>query len=155
MTPPAGMPDPLPVDSGPPGGEPGRAHAASAPAEASGLHDPPSAAQLLEAVREFLERDVMGATEGRVMFHTRVSVNVLAMVERELALGAAQAAAHTRRLEALGMGSDAELSAAVRSGAMDARMAEVRASVRADVADKLAVANPRHARQGGRTDPKP
>ena len=41
-------------------------------------HDVPSAAQLVEAVREYLERDVMAATEGRVRFHARVAVNVLA-----------------------------------------------------------------------------
>ena len=33
--------------------------------------------ELVTAVREFLERDVMPATEGRVQFHTRVAVNVL------------------------------------------------------------------------------
>ena len=43
-------------------------------------HDLPDAAGLVEAVREFLERDVMTATEGRVQFHTRVAVNVLGMV---------------------------------------------------------------------------
>ena len=46
--------------------------------------DRPTAAELVAAVREFLERDVMAATEGRVQFHTRVAVNVLGMVEREL-----------------------------------------------------------------------
>ena len=45
---------------------------------------PTDAAELVAAVREFLERDVMAATEGRVQFHTRVAVNVLSMVEREL-----------------------------------------------------------------------
>ena len=39
--------------------------------------DRPTAAELVTAVREFLERDVMAATEGRVQFHTRVAVNVL------------------------------------------------------------------------------
>ena len=44
------------------------------------LHDTPSAQQLVEAVREWLERDVMAGTTGRLQFHTRVAVNVLAMV---------------------------------------------------------------------------
>ncbi len=39
--------------------------------------DRPTAAELVQAVREFLERDVMPATEARVQFHTRVSVNAL------------------------------------------------------------------------------
>ena len=65
------------------------------------LHDRPTAAELVAAVREYLERDVMTATEGRVAFHARVAVNVLGMVERELELGAAQDAAEHDRLVAL------------------------------------------------------
>jgi DNA-binding response OmpR family regulator len=49
--------------------------------------DRPDTAELVAAVREFLERDVMAATEGRVQFHTRVAVNALNVVERELRLG--------------------------------------------------------------------
>ncbi len=111
-------------------------------------HDTPSAAELLDAVREFLESDVMAATEGRVRFHARVAANVVAMVARELVLGPEQAAAHMARLAGLGVHSDAELAAAIRSGALDARADEVRAAVRATVADKLAVANPGYLRSG-------
>ena len=108
-------------------------------------HDVPSTAELVEAVREFLERDVMTATEGRVQFHTRVSINVLKMVERELELGDGQADAHAARLASLGVASERELSDAIASGALDDRLAEVVAVVRATVADKLAVANPHYA----------
>ena len=45
-------------------------------------HDVPTAAELVEAVREFLERDVLPEAEGRVRFHGQVAVRVLAMVER-------------------------------------------------------------------------
>jgi hypothetical protein len=107
-------------------------------------HDIPTAAQLVEAVREFLERDVMAATEGRVQFHTRVAVNVLGMVERELAAGAAQAAAHAEGLAGLGVRDEAELAAAIRDGRLDDRMAEVTAFVRRTVTDKLQVANPKY-----------
>ena len=37
-----------------------------------GLHGRPTAAELVEAVREFLENDVFPEAEGRVQFHTRV-----------------------------------------------------------------------------------
>jgi aminoglycoside phosphotransferase (APT) family kinase protein len=110
------------------------------------MHDVPTAAELVEAVREFLERDVMTATEGRVQFHTRVAVNVLNMVQRELTLGADQAVTHTERLAVLGVGSERELSDAIASGAMDDRLDEVVAIVRATVRDKLAVANPKYLR---------
>ena len=107
-------------------------------------HDMPTAAQLVEAVREFLERDVMAATEGRVQFHTRVAVNVLGMVERELALGPAQAADHAAGLARLGVAGEAELAAAIRSGDLDDRLDEVRAFVRETVEAKLRVANPKY-----------
>ena len=112
---------------------------------ASAPHDAPTAAQLVEAVRDFLEGDVMAATEGRVHFHARVAVRVLAIVQRELEAGDGPARAHASRLAALGFADDAALAAAIRSGSLDARWDEVAAAVRATVADKLAVANPSYA----------
>jgi hypothetical protein len=107
-------------------------------------HDLPDAAGLVEAVREFLERDVMTSTEGRVQFHTRVAVNVLGMVERELREGAEQLAAHAAGLAALGVDSEGSLAEAIRSGALDDRLDEVRAFVEQTVRAKLEVANPRY-----------
>jgi hypothetical protein len=107
-------------------------------------HDVPTARELVEAVREWIERDVMSAAEGRLGFHARVAVNVLAMVERELDLGAHQQVRHAERLAALGVLDDAELAAGIRSGRFDDRLDEVRALVRAAVEDKLRVANPRY-----------
>lgn len=108
-------------------------------------HDRPSAAELVAAVREFVERDVSAATEGRVRFHARVAANVLAMVERELAVGGEQERAHVERLARLGVASDAELAAAIRAGEFDARADEMLAELADAVADKLSVANPRYA----------
>ena len=106
-------------------------------------HDAPTIDQLVEAVREFLERDVMRTTEGRVQFHARVAVNVLRMVERELALGADQRDAHRIGLARLGFGSEAELAAAIRDGTIDEeRLPEVTEFVTKMVRAKLAVANP-------------
>ena len=107
-------------------------------------HDVPTAAQLVEAVREFLEGDVSAATDGRVRFHARVAANVCAIVERELALGPAQADATAARLAALGAADDAELAAGIRRGDYDGRWAEVATAVRETVRDKLLVANPKY-----------
>jgi len=110
--------------------------------------DRPDASELVAAVREFLERDVMAATEGRVQFHTRVAVNVLNVVERELKLGPGLLPAERPRAAALlGHDGDAdalarELAAAIRGGALDDRVDEVRAHVRATVREKLLIANP-------------
>jgi len=47
----------------------------------------PTAAELLEAVREYLTDQVMPATPGQLAFHARVAANALAIVGRELELG--------------------------------------------------------------------
>ena len=52
-------------------------------------HDVPSAPELLDAVREFLESEVIPHTEGRRRFEARVAANVVAMVKREMILGPA------------------------------------------------------------------
>ena len=110
------------------------------------LHGAPSSAELLEAVREWLERDVMSSTEGRLRFHARVAANVLATVERELSIGAEQDTAHRERLASLGVADDAELARAIRNGDLDNRLDAVRAVLRADVDDRLSVANPNYPR---------
>ena len=85
-------------------------------------HDVPSTGELVEAVREWLQSDVLAATDGRLQYHTRVAINVLSIVERELALGATHEQAHLDRLRSLGVADDAALAAAIRSGELDDRL---------------------------------
>jgi aminoglycoside phosphotransferase (APT) family kinase protein len=117
--------------------------------ESSGPHDRPTMAELVEAVREFLETEVMESAESGLRFHARIAANALAIVERELATGADHAAAHAARLAGLGVADDRELAAAIRSGRMDDRWDEVVDAVADSVQDKLAVAHP------GYVDPEP
>jgi hypothetical protein len=105
-------------------------------------HDVPSAPELLDAVREFLDSQVIPYTEGRRRFEARVAANVVAIVQREMILGPAQRAAHAERLDSLGVTDEEALARAIRSGELADRGDEVRAAVRATVADKLRVANP-------------
>ena len=107
-------------------------------------HDPPDAAALLEAVREFLTERLEPELEGQLRWHAKVAANVLAVVARELRLGPEHAARHAERLQRLGFASDAELAAALRSGDLDKRLQQVGAELREMVADKLAVARPGH-----------
>jgi hypothetical protein len=116
------------------------------------LQPRPTAAELLEAVREFLERDVVGVDNpsARVGFHARVAANVLAIVERELTLGPELDAADRERLHDL-LGRDgplaelhAELAGAIRAGTLDAHRAQVVGAVRESVRAKLLVTNPRY-----------
>jgi aminoglycoside phosphotransferase (APT) family kinase protein len=123
--------DPLPTDATP------------AVPDDLALYGRPTARELVEAVREWIEGDVRDATEGRVAFHTRVAANALHMVERELSLGEEQRRRHADGLASLGAGSDEELAERIRSGALDDRAEEVRAVLASMVRAKLEVANPR------------
>lgn len=107
-------------------------------------HDVPTMAELVEAVREWIEHDVLTATDGRLKFHALVAAGMLATIERELVLGPQQAVDHAARLARLGCTDDAELAGRIRAGDLDERYAEVLDALRASVADKLAVANPRY-----------
>ncbi len=44
-------------------------------------HDAPTAAELVEAVREWIERDLMTSGDPRTKFQARVAVNALAIVD--------------------------------------------------------------------------
>lgn len=110
----------------------------------SGPHDRPTAAELVEAVREWIRRSQIDGEIEPNTFHARVAANMLAIVEREMDLGATQARAHAARLEQLGVADDVELAAAIKSGRLDDRSDEVRQLVWDSVKDKLAVANPKY-----------
>jgi len=99
------------------------------------LHGTPTAAELVAAVAEFLETDVLQATSGAVNFHTRVAANVLRTVERELL-------DDSPTPDLLGFEDERALAAAIRSGDLDDRAAEVSAALRHLVTHRLAVSHP-------------
>jgi hypothetical protein len=105
--------------------------------------DRPTTAELVQAVREFLERDVLLGTEGRVQFHTRVAINALGIVERELLRGPLPDIDERERA------AERQLAARIRDGSLDDRLDEIRVQVRATVREKLLVANPRYLPDGG------
>ncbi len=65
------------------------------------MREQPSAPELLEAVAEFLTREVTPQLSGRLAFHARVAANVLAIVRRELANAPGADLAEAARLRAL------------------------------------------------------
>ncbi len=65
------------------------------------MREQPSAAELIEAVAEFLQRDAAPQLTGRTAFLARVAFNVLQIVRRELALGPAADQAEASRLATL------------------------------------------------------
>jgi hypothetical protein len=106
------------------------------------VSDRPTPRELVQAVREYLQQEVVPGTEGRLSFFGRVAANVLGQIERELELGPELSAKHAARLEGLGVADDAVLAAAIRAGDFDTRYDELAAALRDAVADKLAIANP-------------
>ena len=107
-------------------------------------HDRPTAAELLEALHEWMERDLLPGVDGRLQFLTRVAINMIDIVRRELELGPDQEVQHQEVLASFGMNDDAELAAAIREGAFDANLVDVLNRLRPVVEDKVRVANPRY-----------
>ena len=77
------------------------------PRRATDMREQPSAAELIDAVAEFITRDLAPTLTGRLAFHARVAANVLAIVRRELTLGPAADRADAARLTAL-LGTEGE-----------------------------------------------
>jgi hypothetical protein len=69
------------------------------------MQDRPTAAELLEAVRHFLETDAIPALDGTKKFHARVAANVLAIVMRERDLESVHLTNEWQRLDTL-LGSE-------------------------------------------------
>ena len=97
----------------------------------------PTAAELLDAVRDFLERDILPALAADVRFQCRVAINVLATVRRELELGPEFESRERDRLAALLGETDARssldalnrrLARKIREGAGDLDPAAARRS---------------------------
>lgn len=78
------------------------------------MQDRPNADELLEAVAEFLEQKLLPTLEGHLAFHTRVAINVLAILRRERALAPAAEAAELERLRAL-LGREGDLATLTRA----------------------------------------
>ena len=111
----------------------------------------PTAPELVAAVRGFLEQEVASQLTGATAFNLRIAVNVLAIVERELAAEDDSAAA-TARLGAL-LGEDPalgrkaleeKLMAALQSGALGLASPGLLAHLRADAVRQLGIDNPRY-----------
>lgn len=105
-------------------------------------HDVPSAAELVAAVRDYLADDLGPRSEGRDRFLLRVAANALSIAAREIEALPADAAAHVEMLAEFGVGSEADLSAAIRDTSLDRRRGEVAAALWTTTLAKLAVANP-------------
>lgn len=107
-------------------------------------HDRPTASELIESVREWLERDVLPAVEGRLSFHTRVAMNSLDMVIREIDSHETDDKDHAAVLESLGVVSDEELAIRIREGGFDSDLTGLVTALTPVIENKVRVANPKY-----------
>ena len=108
----------------------------------------PRAPEILAVVREFLEGTILPELRDDKWFNTKIAINLLAMIERELSLGPAANAAETVRLEALtgAKGSLADLNRAlaqkIRDGVVASDDPAVLSHLRQTITDALKINNP-------------
>ncbi|MGD9995341.1 MAG: DUF6285 domain-containing protein [Ilumatobacteraceae bacterium] len=96
----------------------------------------PTAAELLATVAEVIERDIVPALEGPVQHHARVAASLVAIVERELRLGPAAAAAELGAIQRLLSGPDP--TGGWSDPALSATLPDARARLAAALRDGLA-----------------
>ena len=127
------------------------------------MQDRPTAIELLEAAADFVEDEIVPATDGRVKFQSRVVANVMRIVAREIKLedslvrGEVRALAgllnqkepHIHSLDdlrAAGIKLNQALTEKIREGEADSVewRGQVFQVVRQSVEDKLRIANPRY-----------
>ena len=107
----------------------------------------PRADELVDAVAKWID-SVRGGLPPRDAFLARVAINVLGVVGRELTQGPAAAAAATERLQAV-LASEGDLKALsvelcerLRAGEMDTATPGLRAALKANITDQIAIDQP-------------
>ncbi len=90
----------------------------------------PTQYQLIEAVKIFMDRDVVPAMSGRTAFHARIASNVLAIVMRELLQRTTP--------------DDTQVCADIRSGALDENSAGLLDNLLANTMAQVAIDNPKY-----------
>ncbi len=109
----------------------------------------PDASTLLSAAIIYLEQDLMPTLSGYHRFQTRVTINVLNIVRRELELRAAHESAECDRLTAL-VGDDGPIESLndalcemIRSAGIDSHDPNLWDHIRQSLAENLAINNPK------------
>lgn len=113
------------------------------------LSNKPTAADLVQAVRQHLQEKILPKLQGSDVFYLRIALNALGIVERELREGPALTEADRRELLAL-LGSadmpDAEqvLLEKLKSGELDVNSAGLLDYLTARTQRRLSIDNPRY-----------
>jgi hypothetical protein len=109
----------------------------------------PDAPTLLDAAIKYLEEELLPELDGYHRFKTRVTINVLVAIRRELILHSVQAAAEQARLsELLEHAGDLaslnnELTARIREGRIDLRDSKLIEHIQKALSEALSINNPK------------
>jgi hypothetical protein len=111
----------------------------------------PNMQELVEAVREFLEDKIQPAIDGQISFHTRIAINMLKTVERELEIGPKLNQEELDRLSKI-LGREgtlaelnAELCEKLKSGELDYQNQVLIDHLRLGALGKLSIDNPEYS----------
>jgi hypothetical protein len=118
------------------------------------LHTHPDAVEIVTAVKEFLEGEVMPATTGGLSFHSRVAANLLGVLERELQTGAEAEQRFGELLASLICATEDELARRVRDGEIAIDDEQLVAVLRSITTARLAVSNPKYLDAPTDDDPR-
>jgi hypothetical protein len=116
----------------------------------------PKASILLTAAAKYLEEELLPTLTDYHRFQTRVTVNILNLIRRELELHEGQAASERQLLaELVGRDGDLEtlridLAKQIRSGAIALENPALRSFIRKSLSDALAINNPKWPNPGAR-----
>ncbi len=115
------------------------------------MQDRPDAAELLDAVAEYLFAELRPDVPREQRFRVLVAANVCAVVAREIRAGEGPDLADAELFAELlgGEGGAADLAARIRSGDFDDRIEELAPRLAEHVRRKLDVARPGYADEAG------
>jgi len=112
------------------------------PPRTNAPYDAPSAQELVEAVKFFISEELLDEVPSTQKWKLRIASNVLAIAAREIENYATDKRSFDDFLSSLNMGSERELSLALRHGDFDNNLGTILTKLMPIVERKLLVANP-------------
>ncbi|PKP81871.1 MAG: hypothetical protein CVT79_08960 [Alphaproteobacteria bacterium HGW-Alphaproteobacteria-18] len=113
------------------------------------MHDAPSAKELVEAVKSFIDNTAMTQLTGHAAFHARVASNALATVLREMEQRPAAEADERTRLQALLNSQETDVGALnralceeIQAGRVDLTTPSLLTHLKSTTIDQLSVDQP-------------
>jgi len=112
------------------------------PPRTNAPYDAPSAQELVEAVKFFISEELLDEVPSTQKWKLRIASNILAIAAREIENYATDKRSFDDFLSSLNMGSERELSLALRHGDFDNNLGTILTKLMPIVERKLLVANP-------------